>query len=750
MSNDINPSQTDHSPEEPTVLDVFKSIFKDWNSFFGFLGSAFNAAQREQFNRSLNAEKIIAEEEVSATTITPNSAVFPWRSLLGLVLALLAQYLLEPEGKFISFGAFQIEKVGRNIPIALGFYFLAFAFLGWGIFNQEWELSPLPPERGGKDPIRIRVLPFAASIALSFAAFLSFGDNLFTLGNLSIWLLGILFFILALWVPYRRARTPQSPYTRRRALWRGLLLLLAAALVIFFRAYRISDVPSEPFSDHAEKILDVYEVAQGQTSIFFPRNTGREAFQMYWTLLTSWIFGTGFSFLSLKIGTVLIGLFTLPYMFFLGREIGGTRVGFLALVLAGIGYWPNVISRVGLRFPLYPMFVAPTLFYLIRGLRTRNRNDFILSGLFLGIGLHGYSPIRILPFAVVVAIGLYLIHAQSQGARKDAVLWLVLLGLTSLVVFIPLMRYSLDNPEAFSYRAFSRLGTVEQPLPGPPLEIFFSNLWHALRMFNYDDGEIWVHSITHRPALDLVSAALFLIGALLVLIRYFRKRHWLDLFLLVSIPLLAMPSILSLAFPGENPALNRAGGAYIPAFLLSALALDGLITAVGRRPVQPSRTGKQAGGTGALYAGLAWGVGLILLTISAVQNYDLVFRQFAKQFDNGAWNSSEMGAVIKEFEITYGTTETAWIVPYPHWVDTRLPGVWAGIPNRDFAMWRENLPDTLELSGPKLFLVKANVSGSPENDQETLDALTELYPQGRLKLHKSNVEGHEFWIFLVP
>ena len=93
-------------------------------------------------------------------------------------------------------------------------------------------------------------------------------------------------------------------------------------------------------------------------------------------------------------------------------------------------------------------------------------------------------------------------------------------------------------------------------------------------MFNWDDGEIWVHSITHRPALGVVSGALFLIGIVLLLIRYLRKRHWLDLFLLLSIPLLAMPSILSLAFPGENPALNRAGGAYVTAFVIAGLALE--------------------------------------------------------------------------------------------------------------------------------------------------------------------------------
>ncbi len=746
--------------EEPTVLDVFKSIFKDWRSFSTFLASVFDSRRREEINRVLIVEKALPPIEEEAILPPPTGAgAFPWRSLLGLVMALLAQYMLEPVGIVLALGNWHIEKAGQNIPAAIGMYVLALTLVGWGIFKQEWGLPARPPEQDGNDPSTVRLLPFLASLGVSYAAFLSFDDNLFTANNVFLWLTGMALFVFAVWLPStRRIHLPLSPYARRRALLWGALLILAGALALFFRLYRLEQIPSEPFSDHAEKILDIYEVTQGQTHIFFTRNTGREAFQMYWTILVSWIFGSGLSFSSLKIGTALLGLLTLPYVYLLGKEVGGQRVGLLALLLTGMGYWPNVISRVGLRFPLYPLFAAPTLFYLLRGLRTRQRNDFILSGLFLGVGLHGYSPIRIIPFVVMVAIGLYLLHTQSQNARKDAIVWLTLTGLTALVVFLPLLRYTLDNPQAFSYRAFSRLGSLEQPLPGPAYQIFFSNLWNALRMFNYDDGEIWVHSVTHRPALDVVSAALFLIGTLLTLIRYLRRRHWLDLFLLLSIPLLAMPSILSLAFPGENPALNRAGAAYIPALLLAALALDGLLTAVKRWAPAGFANGEQATGSGKRRAGiawgpassLAWGIGILLLSASAIQNYDLVFRQYARQFDNSAWNSSEMGAVIKKFGETYGTTETVWIVPFPHWVDTRLPGVWAGIPNRDFAMWRENLPNTVELPGPKLFLVKANINQPENNDQATLDTLQALYPQGRLELHPSRVEGHEFWIYFVP
>jgi hypothetical protein len=745
MSNGEQIQPPDPQVDEPTVLDLYKSIFKDWKSFFNFLASAFDAARREQINRSLAEEREMLLEPLPEPVAVPprSSTAFSWRVLAGLGLALLAQYMLEPPGVVISLGSFQLEKSVPNVPGALGIYALAFGLVLWSIIRQEIHLPGLFPDYDRLDPETVRLVPLVVSALLACGAYFSFGGNLFSWFNVSLWLLAMLFFVYALWLSYRRVRHERSAEERRRIIIGSLLLFYVAALVVFFRVYRVDSVPPEPFSDHAEKILDVYEVSQGQPHIFFPRNTGREAIQMYWTLLMSWIFDTGLSFLSLKIGTVLLGLLTLPFMYLLGKEIGGLRVGLFTLFFAGIGYWPNVISRVGLRFPLYPLFVAPTLFYLIRGLRTRNRNDFILSGLFLGLGLHGYSPIRIMPIVVVIAIGLYLLHIRSKGLRRDAVLWLVILGLAALVVFIPLLRYTFDNPDNFSYRALSRLWSIDQPLPAPAIEVFFSNLWNGLRMFNWDDGDIWVHSVTHRPALDMVTGALFLIGIILLLVRYLRSRHWLDLFLLLSIPLLAMPSILSLAYPAENPALNRAGGAYVTAFVIVGLALDAIVSAM-------LASGEAGTGRGKLRAGFAWGLALALMAWSGVQNYDLVFRQYYEAYRNGSWNSSEMGAVIKQFEETYGTTDTVWIVPFQHWVDTRLPGVWAGIPNRDFAKWPDTLSETVQLPGPKLFLVKANQELPETNDQASLDILWELYPQGKLELYDSDVTGHDFWMFSVP
>lgn len=716
MSVEPQPPISPESPQhEPTVLDLYKSVTKDWSSFLTFVTSLGSPERLADVERVAAEDARLQEMAPAPAEVRLEMGGLPWRMLGAVLLALYAQSQLEPPDP--------------KVELAVSLYVFAILLALWSYFKDEWQLPSLRPDLAQADPMTLRIIPLLISVGLMVSAFASFNENLFTVMNVTLWLLTIVTFLWAVWVKAPRIeRTPPAPEARRKAVAWAVLVVAVMGLALFFRLYRVDGVPSEPFSDHAEKILDVYEITTGSPLIFFPRNTGREALQMYWTLLVATVFNTGFSFLSLKLGTTLLGVLTLPFIYLLGREWGGARVGLFALFLFGVAYWPNVIARIGLRFPLYPLFVAPTLFFLMRGLRTRNRNDFLLAGLALGLGLHGYSPFRMMPLVVVAAFALYLLHPQSKDARGQAIWWLTLIVVLSAIVFMPLGRYWMDNPDSFSYRAFSRLGDVETQLSGPAWQIFFSNLWNGLRMFNLDDGEIWVNSIPHRPALDVVTGALFIFGAVFVLIRYLRRRDWRDLFLLVSVPLLMMPSVLSLAFPDENPALNRSGAAAIPAILLAALALDGLVKAFG---------------SGRRRTAVAWGLAGLLLAASAYQNYNLVFNVFDTQFKAGAWNTSEMGMVISDFRAQYGETDTLWIVPFPYWVDTRLPGVWAGIPNRDFALFKENLSSSLEAPYPKLFIYWPQ-------DAETEAILRDLYPQGSIRRYSSAVDpSKDFMIYFV-
>jgi hypothetical protein len=258
------------------------------------------------------------------------------------------------------------------------------------------------------------------------------------------------------------------------------------------------------------------------------------------------------------------------------------------------------------------------------------------------------------------------------------------------------------------------------------MQIFFSNLWNALAMFSWSNGEIWPVSISYRPALDVVSAALFHLGVVLLGVRYLRRRNWVDLFLLLAIPLLLMPSILSLAFPSENPAPNRGSGAIVPVFLIAGIALDGLMVTL------ESRQGPR----------LAWVIGFVLLLFASLQNFGLVFNQYQRDYSLLSWNTSEVGDAIRDFTRTLGEPDNAHVVAYPHWVDTRLVGINAGYPTRDFAIAPEQLSTTLEQPGPKLFVIYPQ-------DESSLSALQLFYPQGYLKTYISSVPGKDFWMYYV-
>ena len=134
---------------------------------------------------------------------------------------------------------------------------------------------------------------------------------------------------------------------------------------------------------------------------------------------------------------------------------------------------------------------------------------------------------------------------------------------------------------------------------------------------------------------------------------------------------------------------------------------------------------------------------VVLIAFSASQNYDLVFNQYQSVYELSSWNTSEMGQVISDFADSVGAPDTAWVVAFPHWVDTRLVGINAGYPQRDYAISPENIVDTFAEPRAKLFLVKPD-------DEDGLHTLQQVYPQGVLQTHDSKVEYHDFYMFFVP
>lgn len=704
--------------QEPSVLDWLKSLVRGRPISIpeGPVDSAIDDLPMQALDKEPQREVILSTFHFEASQ---------FRLPVALLLALAAQ--------------FGLERREGSIWISIALYILAAVVIAWGTWSKDFLNKPPSTSADKASPVTYRPVFLYAALVLSLFTFITSGKNLFNFPTVVFWTASVITVLLAFW----EGEFPLVSWWRGLKRWLGdpnlhlslsgwdLLVLAGFGLSVYFRFYLLDTVPPEMVSDHAEKLLDVVDVVNGKYSIFFPRNTGREALQFYMAAATYKWLGTGISYLTLKIGTALAGILTLPFMYLLGKEVGGKRVGLAAMILAGIAYWPNVISRVGLRFPLYPLFVAPAFYFLARGIRTRNRNDFLVCGLVVGMGLHGYSPARVIPIAIAVGVVLYLLHKDSQEQRRVMLTLLVVTGLIALIVLMPLVRIAVDRPDEVIYRMTTRFGSTERDLPGPALQIFFSNIWNGLKMFTWDNGEVWVNSIPHRPALDWVTGALFSLGVVIALTRFVRDRRWIDLFILVSIPILQLPSTLSLAFPAENPATNRAAGAIVPAFILAGLAFAAIPDWI-----ETHWKGRQTAGFSLVFTGL-------LLLIAGRLNYHLVFKDYQELYRRSAWNTSEAGAVIRNFAESIGSYETAHVVAYPHWVDTRLVGINAGRPTRDYAIFEEGFADTTFETRPQLFLLHPD-------DEESLQKLKELYPFARVTEYPNIIEGKNFIIFSVP
>ncbi len=711
--------KTGETVREATVLDGFKSLLR---------GQRLRIPD-EQAPAWVADVRVETQAEAAAAG---SRAAFRLR---GAHVRLPAAFLLA----LIAQTGLELARERGSLLIWVLLYVVAAMLIAWAVWARDagWAMPGASTALGRQLSVRPAFL--LAAFGLTALTFLASSDNRFRTSTVTFWVGALVTGMVAFWegdidlrgAARRAGGWLRSPHIRLQVGGWGLAIAGVVALTLFFRFAYLRTVPVEMVSDHAEKLLDVVDIQSGQTSIFFPRNTGREAMQFYLAAATDALLGTGISALTLKIGTALAGWVTLVFVYLFAREVAGRKAGLLAFLLAGIAYWPNVISRVGLRFPLYPLFVAPAMFFLARGIRRRSRNDFLWCGLFIGIGLHGYSPIRVLPLVIALGLLLFLLHGEARGQRRAMASWLVAAGVIALIGLTPLLRVAIEMPDQLFFRALTRVGETERELPGNPIELLLGNTWNALRMFGWDNGEVWVNSIPHRPALDIVTGALFHLGVVVAVVRYVRRRSWLDLYTLLSIPLLMLPSIMALAFPAENPAPNRASGALVPVYTLAAIPLAGMFDWSWRQ--WSSR-----------WSRLVWAaVALGLVWLSINLNYRLVFEDYAGLFRRSAWNTGQMGEVIRDFAGSTGSYQTAHVVAYPYWVDTRLVGIHAGDPTRDYAIWPPDLPTLTGETRTQLFILNTQ-------DLEGLDTLKQLFPDGALSHFVPPEEGHDFLIYTVP
>lgn len=600
------------------------------------------------------------------------------------------------------------------------------------------EVAPIA--RSGRKVSTSLQLGILAAALLTF--FLS-NENEFNSDNLLAWFVSIAMLLYAFWEPQKnwvewkewtQARVESARGFAANGFHVSVRIVLLSAIILLgtvFYFYNLDGVPGEMTSDHAEKILDVNDIVnRGLRPIFFERNTGREPLEFYLVALLVEFGNHPIDQMALKLVTAAMGVLVIPGVFFLTRELFDDDVAFTAAALVAVSKWPLTIARMGLRFPFTPVFIAPLCFFLFRAMKRRSRNDFLMAGVFLGIGLYGYNAFRVAPLLIFAFVAMWHLIGRrfdrSELARSATNVGLMLA--LAFVIFMPLFRYSVSKPGQYWYRALTRVSDSEQPIAGNPVKVLATNMMNGALMFNWLGDEAWPNTIPGDPALDYFSGGIFLLGALYAIYRLVRFREWAYGFVIAGLVIMQLPSSLSLAFPRENPSVVRAGGAIPFVFILIALPIVWLV-----RSLRES--------SGRLVAAT-----VILLTFAFIArtNYLRYFRDFDATYRQSSWNTTEVGAVVRGFMNSVGDAEHVYIMLWPHWIDTRNVAINMGRIGWDQTLTSANAAEPMA-GDPvnKLFILNPN-------DHDNLARLQEIFPDSQPRLYHSRTPTRDFIILYVP
>jgi len=476
--------------------------------------------------------------------------------LVAVLLAALAQWALD----------------ARNLPLGFVGYVLGATLFTWLVRGIALEKSVGPREM---ESSRTRLTIVVIALVLGGLSFPLFRGNRFSAFGTMLWVGGLL---LLLWGLGAFADVKFWVWWKRW--WLSLrggritvpvdVFALASIMGVgaFYRWYRLREIPLEMGCDLPLIYRNIKQILAGQYPIFFPSVPGREGLFFYLVAPYARLFGL--DHYIIKLVCTYIGLLTIPVVYVLAKELYGRGVGLFAAALLSVSKWHIMLSRVGFRAIVMPLCVALLWYFLVRGAESGARNYFIWAGLVLGLGLYTYNAFLIVPFGVLLCLGLHSLtdHGKLVRRHRADILWMYVV---MLFVFIPLGRYAFENPRSYFFRVATRITGIEAPLPRNPFLVLLDNIRKTALMFNLQGDVVFVCNVPFQRHLGYVSAIAFVLGLAYCLARWRRGYNAMTLGFLIFT---AMPTTLSIAFPQEVPNAVRANAAMIPALVLAALPFE--------------------------------------------------------------------------------------------------------------------------------------------------------------------------------
>lgn len=320
-------------------------------------------------------------------------------------------------------------------------------------------------------------------------------------------------------------------YSSKKA--RSLVFLIILLTAVFFRTYQLDSIPSGLYPDEAMNGNDALQALEtappvGGFKVYYPNNNGREGLYNNLTALVFKAFGA--NIVTLKLVAILAGILGVIALYLLGKELFSWQIGALSSFLMAISFWHVNFSRIAFRAILAPMLATYALYFFWKGLRGKHLLNFLLAGIFIGLGFYTYIAFRVTPLFIGLGFWAYwhfikkdFASAEYAHARRYLVRGLVLLMVTMMVTALPIGIYYWQNPGDF----LGRTSQISVFSDIHALKTLGLNVVQTMGMFNFTGDHNWRHNLPGQPTLFWPIGVLFLMGFLRSLIKLFkyRKNH---------------------------------------------------------------------------------------------------------------------------------------------------------------------------------------------------------------------------------
>ncbi|MGB9598645.1 MAG: ArnT family glycosyltransferase, partial [Minisyncoccales bacterium] len=191
-----------------------------------------------------------------------------------------------------------------------------------------------------------------------------------------------------------------------------LFIFLIFSLAVFFRIYKISDVPPSLNWDevsHGYNAYSIFKTGKDEWGISWPlifRAYGDYKLPLYIYLTVPPVGLGGINSLTVRVVSILSGLGVVVIAYLITKRITQKEVfSLFAAFLAAISPWSLFVSRVALEANLAAFLFSLAIYFWLSWVEDLKEKDLTWSGFFWGLSLYAYNSARVLvPFFVFLTI----------------------------------------------------------------------------------------------------------------------------------------------------------------------------------------------------------------------------------------------------------------------------------------------------------------------------------------------------------